>query len=253
SNADYGIQGKAGPLKQAIGKTDSLYKYINWEEPSRTISSYIGALAFLSGLHYFPLTQLALKASAIVFGIMSVASFVTRSFNTKTAGRLAPREYKRIPEDTLNATLKDVHDFVQYAVVQVQRIVLGEDLNKTFAAFVGSTALYWLIKVVSPFGLSVIGLTSVYLATLLTSPRGREAALDASARAGEIANTAAQSGKQIAQDGANQAAAFSSKARDTVTDVGRRSLDTAGSNIQSAKKQAKRAAGNAQGTAQSAT
>lgn len=47
--------------------------------------------------------------------------------------RLRPREYKKVPEPILNDTLKDIHDFVQYAVVLVQRIVFGEQLEKTFA------------------------------------------------------------------------------------------------------------------------
>jgi hypothetical protein len=45
---------------------------------------------------------------------------------------MRPKPYKKVPEQTLNATLKDIHDFVQYSAVQGQRIMLGEDLNKTF-------------------------------------------------------------------------------------------------------------------------
>lgn len=47
--------------------------------------------------------------------------------------RLRPKEYKTVPEPILNATLRDIHDFIQYAVVQVQKIVCGQDLGKTFA------------------------------------------------------------------------------------------------------------------------
>jgi hypothetical protein len=38
-----------------------------------------------------------------------------------------------VPEPALNATLRDIHDFVQYAAVQVQKVVFGQDLGKTFA------------------------------------------------------------------------------------------------------------------------
>lgn len=65
---------------------------------------------------------------------MSVAEFTSRSFSENSLStRLRPKEYRKIPESTLNATLNDIHDFIQYAVVQAQRIVYGEDLNKTFA------------------------------------------------------------------------------------------------------------------------
>jgi len=65
---------------------------------------------------------------------VSVTEFASRSFAANSlSARLRPKEYKKIPEPTLNATLKDIHDFIQYAVVQAQRILFGQDLNKTFA------------------------------------------------------------------------------------------------------------------------
>jgi hypothetical protein len=65
---------------------------------------------------------------------MSVTEFASRSFGPDTfLSRLRPKEYRKIPESTLNATLKDIHDFVQYAVVQIQRIIFAQDLDRTFA------------------------------------------------------------------------------------------------------------------------
>ncbi|KAJ4177534.1 hypothetical protein NW767_015098 [Fusarium falciforme] len=65
---------------------------------------------------------------------MSVTEFASRSFGPDTfLSRLRPKEYRKIPEPTLNATLKDIHDFVQYAVVQIQRIIFAQDLDRTFA------------------------------------------------------------------------------------------------------------------------
>lgn len=65
--------------------------------------------------------------------VMSVATYAGQSFNPQTKTRLEARQYRRVPEDTLNATLRDIHDFIQYAVVEAQRILFGEDLTKTFA------------------------------------------------------------------------------------------------------------------------
>ncbi|KAI1266520.1 hypothetical protein F5Y18DRAFT_381796 [Xylariaceae sp. FL1019] len=45
--------------------------------------------------------------------------------------QVQPRAYKKFPEPTLNATLKDVHDFAQYFVVQVQKTFYGGDLKQT--------------------------------------------------------------------------------------------------------------------------
>jgi hypothetical protein len=68
---------------------------------------------------------------------MSVAAFAGQSFNnTNDANPRTTNErrtYTKVPEATLNATLRDIHDFVQYAVVEAQRILFGEDLSKTLA------------------------------------------------------------------------------------------------------------------------
>jgi len=240
---------QTGPLKQIMAHQDSLYKYISWEDPIRTLGSYIGALSILFGVHYLPLTQLAMKAGVTTLGVVSVTEFASRSFGTNSLStRIRPKEYKQVPEPTLNATLKDIHDLIQYVVVQAQRIVFGQDLDKTFAAFLGFTALYWLIKIVSPFWLAVMGLTSLYIAPLVASPRGRAVARDASARAQDMANAAAENGRGLAQNGKVKAAELSSKARQATLDTQGHIQNIAQNGKQTAADVAARASGTASDT-----
>jgi hypothetical protein len=66
--------------------------------------------------------------------VVSVSEFASRQFTPNPLSeRLRPEEYKKVPENILNDTLKDIHDLIQYAVVQAQRIFFGQDLDKTFA------------------------------------------------------------------------------------------------------------------------
>ncbi|KAI3567865.1 Reticulon-domain-containing protein [Fusarium oxysporum f. sp. albedinis] len=232
---DQNRQGERGPLKELIAHQDSLYKYINWEDPVRTLGSYLGALSVLFGAHYLPLTQLALKIGAAILGIISLTEFSSRTFGPNTfLSRLRPKEYKTVPEPTLNATLRDIHDFIQYAVVQVQKIVFGQDLGKTFAAFLGFTTLFWLMKVVSPFSIAVLGLTTLYIAPLINSPHGRAVAQDATVRGKELANAATEKGNTLVQDSRAKAAELSSKAHEAVGGVQQR----VGSLAQSGKQNA---------------
>jgi hypothetical protein len=65
---------------------------------------------------------------------MSLTEFAGRSFGPNNfVSRMRPKQYKTVPESTLNATLKDIHDFIQYAVVKAQKIIFAEDLEKTFS------------------------------------------------------------------------------------------------------------------------
>lgn len=168
--------------------------------------------------------------------MVSVAEFASRSLGPNSlSARLRPKEYKNVPEATLNATLKDIHDLIQYAVIQAQRIVFGQDLDKTFAVsrilidrrfgltnrqtFLSCTALYWLTKIVPPLWLAVMGLTSLYIAPLVASPRGRAVAHNAGVRAQELTNAAAGNSKRLAQDGKANVVDLSSKARQTTLDA----------------------------------
>ncbi|EUC27431.1 hypothetical protein COCCADRAFT_9980 [Bipolaris zeicola 26-R-13] len=211
-------QPQPGPLKQIIAHQESLYQYINWNDPTRTLGSYIGVLSLLFGAHYLPLTQMALKGGVTALGLVSVTESASRMLgNRSLSAQLRPKEYKTFPEPTLNATLKDIHDFVQYAAVQTQRIVFGQDLQKTFASFLGLTALYWLVKAVPPFWLAVLAVTSIYAAPLIASPRGREIAREAGTNAQELAAAATHNGRMLAHDASFNA----QKLANTVTETSR--------------------------------
>src|SRR3569833_1248423 len=96
------------------------------------------------------------------------------------------------------------------------------DLLLTLAqASIGFTALYWSIMVLSPFSLAVLILTSLFIAPLVASPRGREVARDARLRAGELTNATVDKGKALAEDGKMKVAEQSSKLREAASDTGR--------------------------------
>jgi len=190
-------------------------------------------MSILLGAHYLPLTQLALKAGAFTLGLISVTEFVCRLFGPDNfIARLRPKEYKKVPESTLNDSLKDIHDFVQYSVVQAQRVLYGQNLDKTFAAFLGLTAMYWLVKAASPFAISVLSVTSFYIIPLIISPPGREVAHDARLLAGELANTAVDNGKALAHGASAKAAGQSEKLREISMDTGRHVANVAHSGMQ---------------------
>lgn len=171
---------------------------------------------------------MALKVGVTTLGVVSVTEFASRLFSgTSLSTRIRPKEYRKIPEPTLDATLQDVHDLIQYTVVQAQMIVFGQDLDKTFAAFLGFFALFWLTKMVSPFWFAVMTLTSFFVAPLVSSDQGRRAAHNASVRAQELANIAAEKGRDFGHDGKVKAAELSSKGNQTAADLSAQARDTA--------------------------
>ena len=43
---------------------------LQWENPTHTLALYAGALSILFGVHYLPLTQVALRAGVTTLGGM---------------------------------------------------------------------------------------------------------------------------------------------------------------------------------------
>ncbi|KAI0397804.1 hypothetical protein F5Y17DRAFT_292239 [Xylariaceae sp. FL0594] len=208
----------AGPLKNAITNQDSLYKYISWDSPTRTFGSYLGLMSLLYILHHLHTTQLLLKMSATSLGAISLISFLSRSTGSDFVAHSRP-QYKKVPEETLNATLRDIHDFVQYLALKLQRIVYGEDLGSTFTSCLILTTLFWLVKVMSPFSLVVLGLSTIYLVPLLGTPRGRSVAEGAKIQVQHLAQSTADGARVMARDGREKAVDLSSRAQHTVSNI----------------------------------
>ena len=53
--------------------------------------------------------------------------------NTSVATSLRPRRYYKIPKESLEATLDDVEQMVNFFVIEIQRIVFAENIPATAA------------------------------------------------------------------------------------------------------------------------
>lgn len=63
--------------------------------------------------------------------------------------------------------MEDVEQLINFFVIEFQRILFAENLARTIAAFLAAVVSYWLIKFVPLWGLSLIGVSVIYLAPLI--------------------------------------------------------------------------------------
>lgn len=78
------------------------------------------------------------------------------------------------------------------------------------------------MKIVSPFGLVLLGITALYAAPLVTSRQGREVLEAAKARTADMSNAALESSQALAQAGKDKAAELSTATQQTAADAKRR-------------------------------
>ena len=98
-------------------------------------------------------------AAAEVAGKLVLSQGLTSSFR--------PKKYYTIPRETLEASLEDFEQLINFFVIEFQRIVFAENVTATVAAFAASVVSYWLIKIVPLWGLSLIAVSCIYLGPLI--------------------------------------------------------------------------------------
>ena len=85
-------------------------------------------------------------------------------FNSGFASQLRPRKYYTLPKESVDQALEDVHELLNFFVLETQRILFAESLYKTVTAFLAALSGYLLIKIVPSWGLALIGTTVLYIA-----------------------------------------------------------------------------------------
>ena len=113
------------------------------------------------------------------------------------ASSFRPKRYYTIPRETLEASLEDVEQLINFFCIEFQRILFAENVTHTIAAFLAAFISYWLIKIVPFWGLSLIGASTIYLGPLIYV-NNRELIDTHLANAQEIANSQAKQVKDLA-------------------------------------------------------
>lgn len=83
------------------------------------------------------------------------------------ASHMRPRKYYTINRQTLDAVSDDVEQFLNFFVIEFQRIVFAENVYATIAAFTSALLGYLLVKIVPTWGLALIATSLVYFVPLI--------------------------------------------------------------------------------------
>ncbi|KAH0256975.1 hypothetical protein KCU91_g16632, partial [Aureobasidium melanogenum] len=83
------------------------------------------------------------------------------------ASRMRPRKYYTIPRETLEASLDDVEQLINFFVIEFQRIMFGENVFVTVGAFFIAFISYFLVKIMPTWGLALLFTTLIYTVPLI--------------------------------------------------------------------------------------
>ncbi|KAI4750098.1 hypothetical protein E4T51_16545 [Aureobasidium sp. EXF-12344] len=201
------------------------YNLLSWENPRVTTISFASILTFIFFTRYVPILKYLFKALYIVLGITAAAEVVGKLvMNRGFASRMRPRKYYTIPRETLESSLDDVEQLINFFVIEFQRIMFGENVFVTVAAFFITFISYFLVKIMPTWGLALLFTTLIYTVPLIYI-NNREVIDAQIENASTIINEQTQQVRTIAVEQTQHATDI---AKSTATDLSNRASELIG-------------------------
>ncbi|KAF6224330.1 hypothetical protein HO133_010907 [Letharia lupina] len=144
------------------------YNLLSWENPRATTLSFVSIVLSIFAARYLPALRWSFKALWMVLGITASAEIAGKLVLSQgLASSFRPKKYYTIPREALEASLEDIEQFINFFVIEFQRVLFAENVVHTVAGFVAALLSYWLIKVVPFWGLSLIAVSCIYMGPLI--------------------------------------------------------------------------------------
>ncbi|KAI1426809.1 Reticulon-domain-containing protein [Xylaria sp. FL1777] len=141
---------------------------LSWNNPRASAIAYAGVVTLIFAVRYLDIIRYVFKFTWMVLGITVLAEVTGKAIlGHGLASQLRPRKYYTVSRETLDAAIGDVHELVNFFVIEAQRILFAENIPASVAAAVGAFVSYFLAKIVPYWGLALIGTTVLFLAPLI--------------------------------------------------------------------------------------
>ncbi|KAI1054845.1 hypothetical protein LB506_006760 [Fusarium annulatum] len=141
---------------------------LSWNNPRASAIAYVTIIGAIFTARYLDLLRWGLKVSWMVLGVTILAEVLGKVIlNNGLATQVRPRRYYTVPRETLDALIGDVHELINFFVIEAQRIIFAENVFASAAAFIAAFISYFLVKLVPYWGLAVIGTTVAFVVPLI--------------------------------------------------------------------------------------
>lgn len=102
---------------------------MSWENPRASAIAYVSIVLFIFGARYLHLLRYAFKFTWMTLGVTVLAEIAGKAlFNNGFTSQIRPKKYYVLPKETLDAMIGDVHELINFFVIEAQRIVFAENV-----------------------------------------------------------------------------------------------------------------------------
>jgi hypothetical protein len=192
---------------------------LSWKNPRASALAYASVVSFIFAARYLDLIRYAFKLTWVALGV-TVAAEATGKLvlNNGLASQMRPRRYYTFPRETLDSLIGDVHELINFFVIEAQRILFAENLAVSAVAGVSAFISYYLIKIVPYWGLALIATTLTFLVPLVYATNQelidhhlRNASDAINAQTNQVRNVAGKQAEQISSIGKQYAGDYTAK------------------------------------------
>lgn len=181
---------------------------LSWKNPRASGIAYASIIATIVAARYLDVIRWAFKLSWMALAVTVAAETAGKLvLNNGLASQLRPRRYYTIPRETLDSLIGDVHELLNFFVIEAQRILFAENVFASAAACVAAFFSYFLVKLVPYWGLAIIGTTVAFLVPLIYTTN-QELIDEQIKNASEAINAQTAQVRSIAQKQADQLTAM---------------------------------------------
>lgn len=141
---------------------------ISWNNPRASAIAYLSVVTFIFAARYLDIVRFAFKLTWMVLGVTVTAEAAGKALlNNGFATQVRPRQYYLIPRERLDAMIGDVHELVNFFVIEAQRILFAENVPASAAAALAAFLSYYLVRIVPYWGLALIFTTLTFFVPLV--------------------------------------------------------------------------------------
>ncbi|KAI1151865.1 Reticulon-domain-containing protein [Nemania diffusa] len=141
---------------------------LSWNNPRASAIAYTSIVALIFAGRYLDIVRYFFKLTWMALGVTVLAEVTGKSIlGHGLATQLRPRKYYTVSRETTDALIGDIHELVNFFVIEAQRILFAENVAASTATAAGAFFSYFLAKIVPYWGLALIGTTVLFLAPLI--------------------------------------------------------------------------------------
>jgi hypothetical protein len=156
---------------------------LSWDNPRASGIAFLSAVIFIFAARYLNILRYAFKFTWMTLGVTVAAEVLGKAIlGQGLSSQIRPKKYFTISKSALDNLTGDLHELINFFVIESQRIVFAENVFASSAvsfpsqhfrncadrqAFLGAFFSYYLIKIVPIWGLTLISTSILFLAPLI--------------------------------------------------------------------------------------